>query len=76
MAHALSIQCSGVQVRLSWPATGSNFVLESTSTLEAGKGWQAVPQAPILEQPIFQVGEWVVKDRVTSDPQFYRLRRR
>jgi len=38
--------------------------------------WQLVPEPPILEKPVRQVGEWVVTDMLGPNNQFYRLRRR
>ncbi|HXJ60382.1 MAG TPA: hypothetical protein VNU68_27355 [Verrucomicrobiae bacterium] len=75
--HALTMRRSESEVRLSWPETGSNFVLESSAALGPEiANWGMVPQEPTLEKPIRQVGEWVVMEPLGLTDQFYRLRRR
>ncbi len=68
--HELAIQRSQADVKLSWPGTGSNFVLEACSSLSA-TNWRAVPLTPSLEN-----GEWVVTKELVSTNEIYRLRRR
>ncbi len=68
--HELGIHRSQTDVKLSWPATGSNFLLEACSSLSA-TNWRAVPLTPSLEN-----GAWVVTNELTSTTGFYRLRRR
>jgi hypothetical protein len=58
------------EVRLSWPATGTNFVLEAKDSL-ARTNWSEVSQPPALHD-----NECVVTQTVSTASQFYRLRRR
>src|SRR6266542_1262568 len=68
--HEVAVQRSGTELRLSWPGTGRNFVLEACSSLSA-TNWRAVPLTPSLEN-----GAWIVTNELTSTTGFYRLRRR
>ena len=70
IAHALSVSQTGDQVNLSWPATGTNFVLEAKDDV-AGANWSEVSQPPVLHN-----NECVVTQAVSTASQFYRLRRR
>jgi len=68
--HSLNIQRLAKEIVLSWPATGTNFLLEATSDLGA-PNWQGISGTPDI------VNEQCV---VTLAPgpgnQFFRLRRR
>jgi len=68
--HALKLDRSGDALRLSWPATGSNFVLEACASLSRSN-WAAVPQAPAVSGR-----DLVVTNEVCGTTRFYRLRRR
>jgi hypothetical protein len=68
--HTLGIARQAGQVTLSWPATGSNLVLEASPSLPASN-WTAVPGSPAL------VGDQlVVTNRAAEPAQFHRLRRK
>jgi hypothetical protein len=69
LSHALEINGGTDQVSLSWPATGSNLVLESASSLPA-TNWTEVPEPPAVVDD-----QLVVTNRTTEARQFYRLRR-
>ena len=68
--HSLKIERAQNGVTLSWPATGTNFLLEACA--EVGQTeWQGVPEAPVI------VGsQCVVTKALGPDNQFFRLRRR
>jgi hypothetical protein len=68
--HVLEIQRSGDQVTLSWPATGSNLVLEASRSVPA-TNWIAVPVPPAVVQD-----QLVVTNRAAEPSRFYRLRRK
>jgi hypothetical protein len=68
--HSLSIQRTGSDVTLSWPATGTNFLLEATSDLGAAD-WQGVSGAPSILND-----QCVVTLAPGPGNQFFRLRRR
>ncbi len=68
--YSLSVNLSANGITLSWPATGSNFVLESTVTLGPAN-WLAVAQPWTI-----QSGQIIVTNEISSDSRFYRLRRR
>jgi len=68
--YSLSVNRSANGITLSWPATGSNFVLESTVTLGPAN-WLAVAQPWTI-----QSGQIIVTNEISSDSRFYRLRRR
>lgn len=67
--HTLNLKRSGETLRLSWPATGSNFVLETCGGLSLST-WSAVPQAPVVSGR-----ELVVTNEVSNTTRYYRLRR-
>ncbi len=68
--HALSIGRSGDAVTLSWPATGTNFVLEAEREA-SGTNWSEVsPPATVLNN------ECVVTNAIDVSQRFYRLRRK
>jgi hypothetical protein len=67
--HALNIQSQPGQVRLSWPATGSNLVLEAKSTLN-DSNWSEVARSPAVDSDQSVITEPAEAQR------FYRLRRR
>jgi hypothetical protein len=67
--HSLAAQRSGDTFALSWPSTGSNFVLEATSDLSL-PDWQVVAQVPVV------VGDrLVVTNGLSQASQFFRLER-
>ena len=68
--HSLAISRSGDSVELSWPATGSNLLLQATSSLSE-TNW-----VPILQPPAILNGQCVVTNDISATRQFYRLRRR
>jgi hypothetical protein len=67
--HALELRRAGEELRLSWPATGSNFVLETCASLSPSN-WATVQQAPVVAGR-----ELVVTNEVCGATRFYRLRR-
>jgi hypothetical protein len=68
-AYVLRARRSENMFVVSWPAAGSNFVLESISTL-GQTNWVQVPQ------PYFVAGDQCVVTNDTSGPgRFYRLQR-
>ena len=68
--HALAIRPEGEAAVVSWPATGTNFVLEAKGDV-ASAGWSEVAQPLIVTND-----ECVVTDPLSTSNQFYRLRRR
>ena len=68
--HALSANVSGNALTLSWPATGSNFVLEANTAL-VQSNWAAVSPLPVVLG-----NQLVVTNEISSGEKFYRLRRR
>jgi len=67
--HLLEVRQSGGQVRLSWPATGSNYVVEATASLHEPV-WQRLDQTPVLEG-----NRLTVSEPLSSAQRFYRLRK-
>ncbi len=68
--HSLDIRRAGSEVRLSWPATGTNFVLEAEQEA-SGTNWSEVsPPATVLNN------ECVVTNAIDVSQRFYRLRRK
>jgi len=67
--HSLSIERTGNNVTLSWPATGTNFLLEATSDLGA-PNWQGVSGTPAIAND-----QCVVTLAPGPGNQFFRLRR-
>lgn len=67
------LQISGVPGRiiLSWPASASDFMLETRTDLSAAGAWTAVPGQPALVGRSF-----VVTNELQSPAAFYRLRSR
>src|SRR6266545_2873706 len=68
--HSLSISQTGYQVSLSWPGTGTNFVLEAKEDL-AGTNWSEVSQPVALHS-----NECVVTETIARPQKFYRLRKK
>ncbi len=68
--HALEANRVGNTLRLSWPATGSNFVLETSPRLGSAN-WMSVWPAPVVIER-----NLVVTDKIFDSSRFYRLRRR
>ena len=68
--HALKATLGDKQLRLSWPGTGTNFMVEMSSTLTA-ESWIPLPQLPA------HIGSQLsVQLDINANLQFYRLRRR
>jgi hypothetical protein len=59
----------GDELVLSWPASDTNFVLESTATLGASAGWLEVTNTPVTVGDRFQV-----TSGTTNSSSFFRLR--
>jgi hypothetical protein len=68
--HSLSISQTGNQLTLSWPATGTNFLLEANENVTA-TNWSEVSSPPALHS-----NELVVTQMLSNATQFYRLRRK
>jgi hypothetical protein len=68
--HSLKISGQTDAVRLSWPATGTNFTLESKDALEAAT-WSEVAQPRAVLN-----SELVVTQSVSGASQLYRLHQR
>jgi hypothetical protein len=68
--HSLSIRRVRNAVTLSWPATGTNFLLEACAAL-GQTNWQAVPQAPSIID-----NQCVVTNALGPANEFFRLRRK
>ena len=68
--HSLNIDRTGNDVTLSWPATGTNFLLEATSDLGA-PDWQGVSGTPAIVND-----QCLVTIPLGSGNQFFRLRRK
>jgi hypothetical protein len=68
--HLLSTTRSGGNVALSWPATGSNFVLEAKENVSQ-TNWSAVPATPVLAGD-----ELRVTNQINSPSRLFRLRRK
>ena len=68
--HALSVSCAEDNVILSWPATGTNFMLEARESV-AGTNWSVVSTQPA------SVGDRCrVTNQINSPARFFRLRRK
>lgn len=68
--HALDIEPQPGHVRIRWPVTGSNYVLETKSILHE-TNWSEVSGIGAVEGD-----QWVVRDSVENHNRFYRLRRK
>jgi len=68
--HSLNIQRLANEIVLSWPATGTNFVLEATADLGEAN-WQGVSGTPNIAND-----ECVVTLAPGPGNQFFRLRRK
>ena len=68
--QSLDIARNGSQAVLSWPATGTNFVLEVCHALESAE-WADTLQVPvILDDRCFATND------ISGAARFYRLRRK
>jgi hypothetical protein len=67
--HSLAITQSGNSVELSWPATGSNMILQAKNDLDEAN-WTSVSQLPTLVND-----RCVVTNQISGRRKFYRLRR-
>jgi hypothetical protein len=54
---------------LSWPVTGTSFILETRKNLSNSEGW-----VPVTHQPVAQEGNFVFTNVVQSPGAFFRLR--
>jgi hypothetical protein len=68
--HTLSVSCAKDTVRLSWPATGTNFVLEAKEDV-AGTDWSVVSTNPVIVD-----NQCRVTNQIDSPARFFRLRRK
>ena len=70
-APKLSVQLvAGAQIKVSWPASATSFVLESNSTLSLA-GWAAVP----ANQVVAEGANKAFSESVAGSTRFYRLRK-
>jgi alpha-tubulin suppressor-like RCC1 family protein/pimeloyl-ACP methyl ester carboxylesterase len=67
-APALQAQVSGKNFILSWPASASGYVLETTTNLAATNSWVAVTNTPALLNQ-----QSVVTNQISGAARFYRL---
>jgi hypothetical protein len=68
--HALEVKRQGHTATLSWPATGTNFVLETKDDV-AGTNWSVVSTNPSI------VGDQCrITNQIDSPARFFRLRRK
>jgi hypothetical protein len=68
--HALTVSSAGTHVTLSWPATGTNFVLETKESV-ADTNWSVVATNAAL------VGDQCrVTNQIDSPSRFFRLHRK
>jgi len=67
---SLSIMKQGANLVVSWPATFTNFTLESSSGLGASANWVAVPGLPMVV-----AGRYTVTNAVGTGNRFFRLRK-
>jgi len=51
----LSAVVVGNQLSISWPASGPNYTLESTTNLSVPTAWNAAPQPPVVSGGIYTV---------------------
>src|SRR6185369_1420775 len=68
--HVLSLRRSGSSLALSWPSTGTNFLLEAVDTLWQ-TNWAAVPEPWSIVD-----NQCVVTNTIPTGSRFYRLRRK
>jgi len=68
--YTLNIARSGNSDVLSWPSPGTNFVVQSATSI-AASDWSDLPQAPVILND-----ECIVTNVATGPSQIYRLRRR
>jgi hypothetical protein len=68
--HSLKMQRVQEAVTLSWPATGTNFLLEAAPQL-LSTNWSTVPDPYNIHND-----QCVVTEPLAGTNQFYRLRRR
>lgn len=67
--HYVGLRRSGDMLTLSWPATGSNFVLETRRDLGEST-WTQMPELPVAA-----ADDLTVLTPFSSSSRFYRLRR-
>ena len=68
--HSVSLRRTGNEVTLSWPATGTNFLLETCSDVPTAN-WQAMPDVITIVN-----NQCVVTNTLGPSDQFFRLRRK
>jgi hypothetical protein len=68
--HSLAIQHLGPVITLSWPATGTNFLLEGTGSL-SDTNWSVVSTTHVLAG-----NECRVTNSISASAHFFRLRRK
>jgi hypothetical protein len=68
-APALQAQVSGKNFILSWPASASGYVLETTTNLTATNSWTAVTNTPATVNQ-----QSVVTNQISGAARFYRLK--
>jgi len=68
--HSLSISQTGNELSLSWPSTGTNYVLEAKGNVTI-TNWSEV-----LPPPVILNNECVVTNTINGAQRVYRLRRR
>lgn len=68
--HSLNISQSSDQVQITWPSTGTNFLLEAKDGLQS-TNWFEVPRTPGLHDD-----QCVVTEPVAAPNRVYRLRRK
>jgi len=70
LVPALSVSSSGTEVAVQWPAYGTNFVLESTTSLSQPTVWTTVTNAATTSGAFLRV----TVDRSEATVRFFRLR--
>jgi hypothetical protein len=65
---ALTVNKFGKRIVVSWPASNTNFVLQTTDALLPTNNWQNVPSVPALIS-----GYQIMSTNLTGSAAFYRL---
>jgi hypothetical protein len=65
---ALTVNKFGKRIVVSWPASNTNFVLQTTDALLSTNNWQNVPSVPALVS-----GYQIMSTNITGGAAFYRL---
>jgi hypothetical protein len=69
--HTLTVNRTAIGTEVKWPATGTNFLLETRSGDLGSMEW-----SPVSEPVTIRDGECVVTDPLDATTRFYRLRRK